>query len=148
MKVLVDNKFQLIEYYPEQSYLKQIWKSRSGEMWDNEYKDEMIQYIDLVLELRPNLITIDLRKFTFAIIPDLQTWTVENIHVPAANIHVAKTAFVASTDFISQLSVEQTHDENPPEVDEIFEHRLRYFDSLNDAETWLHSIESVRVPMA
>lgn len=131
----------IIEFDKEQNkgLLHFIWFESSEQMQDEDYKQTMSLYLERYnekvpenLEFLPAL--IDTRKFLFGIIPELQEWTNTEIY-PYFKINSSKSkvAFLASEDFIAQLSLEQTTDEEYSQE----AMNIRHFAHEKEALKWL-----------
>lgn len=140
---LYNDKYCSVSLDEEGEFYEYHWYSATETMNDEDFK-EVIKNISAPLEGKklPRLkALLNNRDFLFSISPDLQEWharfvtakvrsTVEN---PALN----KTAMIVSTDFINQLSIEQTMDENE-ETNNYGE--VRYFTEVEEARAWLRSV--------
>ena len=127
----LNNSIQTIEYIEVNKLITQTWKATSENLTAEDFKNQMLELAKYFKELQPEKVLIDMRKFFFAVNPDLQDWVNENVNSKLAKVN-AKTAFVVSSDLFTKISVEQTLDENDGA-----EVNSKFFDDYEDAKTWL-----------
>lgn len=143
---IFENKFAkcFVELDEEQKegVLFFTWFENTEQMQDEDYKNTMMLYLEMYnkcipqyekLRRLPSL--IDTRKFLFGIIPELQEWTNTEIYpyFELGNMQESKVAFLASEDFIAQLGLEQTTDEDYSQK----AMNIRHFATEKEAMTWL-----------
>jgi hypothetical protein len=104
-------------------------------MTEEEYKQEFLNYLDIILKVRPKKIIPDTRNMFFPIAPELQEWTNQTIFPPSLEMGLNKAAFVISQEMIAQLSIEQTMEEH-----EGVKFITRYFDNKEEAKEWILSL--------
>ena len=131
--IYYQRKYQILEFYPSDSYFVQIWLKLSNVMNDIEFKEEMREFIRQVRELQPRRIMIDMRDFGYIVTPDFMFWIADNINRKIAEIEGHRVAFVYGNDSIAQLSVENVIDE----YDYDFYFNKRYFFDADEAKNWL-----------
>ncbi len=96
-----------------------------------EFKKEMLIFVEMCEKYMPEKELVDLLDMRFAIGVDEQTWMNEVIFPRYADI-IKRMAFLVPRNFISELSVEQTMEE---EIGSKF--LQKYFDSEEKARDWL-----------
>ncbi len=123
-----------ITYSEEGSMLTMDWAPAVEDVSEEEYKDEMMQYIKSIETYTPDAVLIDATKANYAINPDLQIWINKNIIARAMKAGLKKTAIVLPDDLITRLGVEQTFDEDKNPVI-----KRQYFGNVKEAKEWLLS---------
>lgn len=120
----------MLEYY---------WHKETEQMTSEDFRRTIVEVSTLQEgKIFSSLkLLLDNRDFLFGISPDDQEWhasyTEPKLKAIVEDITSIKTAYVVSRDFISQLSIEQTAEENVTmDVSDI-----KYFDSLEKARDWL-----------
>ena len=81
----------------------------------------------------PKLFLCDTKNLFYTITLEMQVWTDENVTRFWDNTPLEKVAFIVSSEFIAQLSVEQLMDEST------HKYKFAYFDSEENATNWLFS---------
>ncbi len=110
------------------------WTEKTFDMSSDDYKSEMLEYVKALKEYRPEQVLINAQKAGYIISPELQEWANENVIKVAISCGLKRTAILVSKDYISQLSIEQTFDEDTQQVV-----KRRFFDDRNAAIAWLQS---------
>ncbi len=127
----LNNSIQTIEYIEVSKLITQTWKATSENLTAKGFKSQMLELAKYFEELQPEKVLIDMRKFFFAVNPELQDWVNKNVNSKLAKVN-AKTAFVVSNDLFTKISVEQTLDENDGAAV-----NSKFFDDYENAKTWL-----------
>ncbi|WP_045113132.1 hypothetical protein [Microscilla marina] len=130
--IIYESQFIQIEFFKQSNSSLVTWSSKSIDMDESIYKTEMMNYLQATLKAKPDRSIIDTRLLNFPISPELQAWTNEAFFPPLLSIGLTKAAFLVSTEFVTQLSIEQTvedAEDNP--------FTTRYFDNLEEAKSWL-----------
>jgi len=104
----------------------------SEEISENNFKKELLSFLEICRKYVPKQTIWDLRDFSFAITPIIQDWIDENINKVEVELGVKKEAFLMSKNFISQLSIEQSMDEEYGK-----KLQAKYFSEREDAINWL-----------
>ncbi len=125
-----------LAFFAEYALIEMTWLPSTEKMTEQEYKQEFLNYLDIILKLRPKKIIPDTRNMFFAIAPELQEWTNQTIFPPSLEMGLNKAAFVISQEMISQLSIEQTMQEQ-----EGVKFVTRYFGSKEEAKEWILSLQ-------
>jgi len=135
MKVrLEENDYISVYDLPEKSILELIWKPTSANLEQEEYKKLILRWANTVESFHPKAILVDTREHYVAIVPELQQWFVEVIFPKYAASGMEKFAFIMSVDFFSQLSIEQTMEE-----DSSVPFITKYFPNYEEAFVWVCS---------
>lgn len=140
METLFSDKFNDIYYNPTNGIHYHITKPETIRMTEPEFKEMVLNWKKVMLEVTPQFILIDNRDFQFPITPDLQTWIAQNVSIPVlSQASVKKSCFVLPKEFIAQLSVSQlTEEAKNAAQGEV----VRYFSDKKEAEEWLTNDES------
>ena len=134
MKTVFDSKYQKVDSYEEKQLLHFIFKPETEEMTNQIYKDEYLKIIELFNNhtTRISKTLVDMRHFLFSMEPELQLWHNQNVFAAAIKMGMKKMAILVSTDIFTEVSVQQTVEE---EKTQSFE--TKYFDSEEAAKKWL-----------
>jgi len=108
------------------------WFKTTASMFDEQYKAEMLKFIEFVVLHKPKYHLIKSIDFLYIITIEMQEWTNNTIFPQLINAGIKKIAFLVSSEIISQLSIEQTLEENNASA-----FAIKYFDSENEAKKWL-----------
>jgi len=135
---IVESQYTSMYYDAEKKLFEQYWYSESTHMTDDEYKHIHQRWVQKLIEHRYNiyLFLLDNRKNGFVMSSKLQKWHDQYItqvvlaHLPDPT--KVKSAIVASEDFLSQLTIEQTVKENE-EVNSF----VYYFSDIREAREWI-----------
>lgn len=134
MRVYESNYLQ-IDSFEEERLLELTWLSATKDMTDEEYKNEHIELLKFMLEIKSEKILGNIKELGFVVSPEIQTWMNENIFIPAMEAGFNKLAVVMSTEFLPQLSIEQVMEEEAGQ--KITTH---YFDSIEEARDWIKKV--------
>ena len=126
------SNYSSVTFDKNQQLLTVTWNEKTKQMCSEIFKKELTQKIELVKYHKPQIHLIDSRKFLFIISPDEQVWVSENIFPGYAQGGVHKLAFLVSKDFIAQLSIRQSIEEDKTEA-----FQTRYFNCESEAKRWL-----------
>ncbi len=131
---LIENKFYKIELEAEKNLLVVTWNSLSEDMSKDDFKEQQTKQTDFTIDKMITFVCIDARNFYFTITPDLQEWT-NNEQIPRAiKAGLKKIATITPSDLFSEVSVEQTMEEETAKTIE-----SNYFDNKASALEWLLS---------
>jgi hypothetical protein len=130
--IVYKSKFLQVQYLAESKIHENIWLPDSESMEAENYQEESLNFLKVLLEMKPNNFIADTRDMNFGITPDLQEWTNINILLPILDTNISKVAFVISKEMITQLSIEQTMEESVGT-----KLTTRYFGSREEALNWL-----------
>ena len=109
MQIIYDSTFCKYVYYSEDKLLIGRWLN-TDKLTQGTFKEELLKgELYAIEECKPELYLIDSSKFSLPITPDTQAWMAENISANYAKNGIKKLAFLISSAFIAQLSIEQTN---------------------------------------
>lgn len=131
-KKILENKFCTYYYDKSENFLVQLWTNETGHMEEEDYKSEMLNYLNFVQKYTISKALINLQQFNFTIAPQLQIWVDTNIAIHANKI-VGRIAFVLPQDIMVELSVDQVMTEKEGKNYKA----LNYFDNPKTAKDWL-----------
>jgi len=131
MEILKSDNFITIGVDLEKSMLYAKWLPMSKDISEEYFKDTNWLYVQLCENHTLSSFLLDTTDFDFTISPTTQTWVAENILPKLSTFGMKKVAFLVSTDFITQMSIEQTMEEK------VFNFSVRYFDQSSEALNWL-----------
>ena len=117
----------------EKDILFAKWFPKSEEMSDQDFKNEMQNEIDFVRTFQIKKYLIDVQDFRFVMSNELQEWTDQNVNTKLDQLGLQKLAYVASKDFIAQVSIQMTMDESVKQ-----NYDTRFFETFEEAMTWLN----------
>ena len=129
LDVYYNQDLRLIEYY---------WKEATEDMTEAEYRMILLDLTDEVDEKVKSgawmldSFLLDNQNFLFVMSPKLQEWHTRKITSVATTWGAKKVAIVMSEEFASQMSIEQTMEE-----DKKANSLTRYFDNMEEAKEWL-----------
>jgi hypothetical protein len=129
---IYDSNFLTIFFIENKKLLEIIYKHT--EIHEDEFKNELLNFLNLLNEYKAVKTLWDLSMFEFTIDPQLQSWIDENVNKAEFEFGVLKEAFIVPGDFITQLSIEQTMEE--PHGQKL---TIKYFSKKEDAYNWLFS---------
>jgi len=130
--IIYESKFMYLDFSEENLLIEWTWLETTSKMTDEDYKQEFLNYVELIKIHRPQRIIADSRKLDFGINPDLQDWTNQTVFPVALEMGLNKAALVLNNDLITQLSIEQTMEEV-----EGVKFITNYFDDLEEARKWI-----------
>ena len=123
----------IVHFDAKISVFKQSFSNKT-EMWiDDDYKNEFIKYANLIEEYKPIFILVDTRKFNFSVAPKLQEWQVKKILPALNNVGVKKAAMLINEDIFTQVSIEQTMEEDA----NTHAWETKFFNEEKEAMEWL-----------
>ncbi|PWJ40986.1 hypothetical protein [Sediminitomix flava] len=114
-----------------QRLVRTFWHLQSEWMSDDEFKECMYNFWELVCEHNPICILSDTRLFNFIIDSELQEWYGE-LSGKYTPVDLKKMAYLKSSGLIEQFSIEQAVDEDPRTYIQ-----TSYFNTEQDAYNWL-----------
>lgn len=132
MKNIYQSPTWIIYWHNEAKCLHFIFQEYTKLLQEEEYREELVKFIELVKEHQPKSIYADTREFYFTIAPELQEFINENILAVYSEIGVEKHAILVSKDIFSAVSVEQTMEE-----DEKPSYENCFFDDEQEVSKWL-----------
>ncbi|WP_299455804.1 hypothetical protein [uncultured Microscilla sp.] len=133
-QMIYHSNFCKYAYYPEDKLLMGEW-TNTDKLTQSIFKDELLKGELYAIEhCRPVCYLVDASKFWLPITPDTQRWMAENISPNYARYGLKKLAFLMSSEFITQLSIEQTN--NTTFVRGV---EKKHFEEEQPALNWLKS---------
>lgn len=127
------SKFLEISFSENKNLLYFTWLDTTVEMNEEDYKSEMLNYLEELKKYAPSILLVDDRQMQFVISVELQEWIGANIFSVGIEVGLKAFAVVMNEDIITQLSTQLSAEENPePEI-----LKSAFFDNLEDAEQWL-----------
>ena len=133
MKEIYNSYGMIVSYLEETSFFKQSFTPETKNWTDNSYKEQFEEYAKLIREYKPLYIIVDTQNFMFSVIPEIQVWQSNYINPLISEIGVKKIAMLMNDDFITQISIEQTLEEN----EENNSWETKFFSNEDEAITWL-----------
>ncbi|MEN8119200.1 MAG: hypothetical protein ABFS35_02590 [Bacteroidota bacterium] len=128
----VNTIYQTIEWQKTKEGMVQTWKAASKQLDQETFKAEMVKLIETVKSKRPVSLIVDMRRFEFIVVPEIQNWVNVNINLKISKVGCKKVAFVVSHDLFTKVSVEQTIKETKE-----ISFKSEYFDNFSDALKWI-----------
>jgi len=107
------------------------WKSTNRTMTPEQYKEEITRQANNVLQYKPLFVLVDFRDSDFVIDTDLQGFVSQTLFQNMTQVGAKKLAVIQTEDYIMQLSIEQTVNEQVN-----VKYVTRYFSSQDEAEQW------------
>jgi len=128
---LYTSKYLKIDYDESNLLIINTFNKNTVDMNVDEFKEERIIFLNYCLKYKPKYILINNLELIFPIAPELQQWVNLEIFSKIRNF-VNRIAFLMPSDFITNLSVEQTLDEKEGST-----FNKRFFDTEQEALKWL-----------
>ena len=142
--VIEENEFTSIYYDQALKLYEQYWHPATADMQDEDYQIIQSRMVAFVKKHRLPILNyyLDNREFYYVMSPEMQDWQVEHIskklltttQTILGDTLTIKIAVIISSEFISQLSIEQTVEEYSEQVQT---GETRYFDDDQKALEWL-----------
>ncbi len=129
------NKYCALSYTEKSQTLDQIWSAETENMTLEDYKNVQLNTVKLFEYNCAKRIYVYLKDFRWAITPDVQIWTNDNIIKPLVKAGILKISYIVPKDLIAQLSMEQTLEEDTEQ-----KFPYKYFTTENEARNWLLSV--------
>ncbi len=107
----------------------------TGEMTENQYREQIITWLKINIKYRPRKILVDNSAFDFIIIPELQKWVSDTLLKPSQTLGVRKIAFVSSPNIFTNVSIRQAMEEENLSIE------FKFFPDIEQAREWLNSTE-------
>lgn len=130
MELLYQNNYISIYFLSEKRILKAVWTKETQNMEEVDFQESIQHIWKNVHSKKPIGFLGDTRLFFFVVSLSLQAWYGENIG-DTFGTGTNKIAMLVTSEFIAQVSIEQTIDEDKSAV------KTRYFDEEDKAITWL-----------
>ncbi|HAS46193.1 MAG TPA: hypothetical protein DCS93_37275 [Microscillaceae bacterium] len=107
------------------------WKRTNRTMTPEQYKAEITRQADNILQYKPLFVMVDFSETDFIIDPDLQGFVTQTLFQSMIDVDTKKLAVIQTEDYILQLSVEQTVNEQTKA-----QYVTQYFLSQEEAIQW------------
>jgi len=133
MPELYRSAYEFIEYYPEQSLLRHVVTREGQHMSWEDARHDMLQLANIVRQTKPEKILVDAVHFNMPVFKEMQEWLNANLIVAFNEVHLKKWAIIVPTQFLAQVSIEQTMAANPMNTFE-----AQYFEDEVEARLWLN----------
>ncbi|GAB4396036.1 MAG: hypothetical protein OHK0053_08690 [Microscillaceae bacterium] len=114
----------------EKSLMVLDWKAQTAHWTEADFKAENLHIVEVIALHRPQYMLSLSQDFAYSINPENQVWIAENVFTAHKRNGVKKLALILSSDFIAQLSIEQSTEEAPVLPSAMFDNR-------EEAEKWL-----------
>ncbi|MDW7693126.1 hypothetical protein R9C00_09640 [Flammeovirgaceae bacterium SG7u.111] len=132
--MIYQSDYLRLEFMPEEKLMKMQWLDRSCSMSDKTFKQEFLKYAALVKKHRPSKLLFNTGTSSFTINPKMQAWLNDKVFPVTYNAGLRTVAFIVSRVFITQLSLEQTVEEEQGRA----KHKMvRFFGDINEAMAFL-----------
>ena len=132
------SKYQEVLYLAPQSTVSKSWTPLSEDMSEEEFLSEIKTLAEKIEEVKPFAILDNTTDFAFPITPELQTWVGTEVFPRFIAAGVRRYALIVSSEFIAQLSIEQTMEEAGDNF------QTAYFDSEDKAAAWIQAAAAER----
>lgn len=129
---LYQSKYQQIFFEKEEGIMHNLWLNDSFAMTHSNYKEELLKLVQLIENQKATKQLIDTLNFHFTIDLDLQSWTDEYVTKRNKEVGIQRVAFIIAEEIFSQMSIEQTMDEEEGKA-----MNIRYFTTEQEARKWL-----------
>lgn len=107
-EIIFENEYTQIFIDQEQSIYGYRWKSTNRSLIAKSYQEEIKRHGDNILHYRPANVLVDFRDSNFVIDPDLQGFVKTEMFDKMNEVGTHKLAIIQTQDYIMQLSVSQT----------------------------------------
>lgn len=135
MEILFENEYLSIGQKNNDGILYTYWTTQA-EMEDSEYRKILSIYLEWVRKIKPQKVIIEAQKSSYTVPVETQDWINMFIYLPAIQAGVKKLAYVVSTDFLTQISLELiVEDSDKANFDDAFQQK--FFVSETEALNWL-----------
>ncbi len=129
-----DNEFETVNYHEDIQLFEAIWKKASERMVDQDYRNEIEKQFTFIATQKIKYILFDTLQFYFTIPPETQKWNNEIIVKHFHDAGVTKVGVAVAPDIFSEMSVQQTMDEN-----RAVNFDTQYFQTKEEAMAWFRS---------
>ncbi len=135
MEKIHEDKYQVINYYPKGNYFECIWQN-TEDMEEDDYKEGLRKQVELVKKYKVTKEIFNTKDFKFAISPELQQWTDEEIYTVKHELGVRQFALVTTEEMIAQLSLEQVTEEGKADL-----FQPKFFTSPQEAREFMENLD-------
>ncbi|WP_375560524.1 hypothetical protein ACE193_22980 [Bernardetia sp. OM2101] len=136
--IVYESVFLRLEFFKDDSLIEVTWLPATENITDEEYKEELLNYLNFALELKPKRAIMNSQSLLFTASPTIQEWTDQTIITPSTEVGLTKVAVVMSKEFIASLAIEQLmEDTSSNQIVTIMS-----FKDKEEAREWVLSISS------
>jgi len=125
-------KYDVIYVDEANRIVKNEWSTDTIDMNWEEFKTELLTLKEIVVNNNTYGILGDTSGLRYGILPEQQDWIAQNYFPEVIAAGLKKYGIIVSTDLVTELSVEQTIDENQNAP-----FATQYFDNQEEAYQWL-----------
>lgn len=130
METILDNEAIRVSHDASKKLLYVVWTAESENITHDFFREINELYVEITANRPTSVVFLNTQNFTYTISVEMQTWVNENIVSKLIANGISRFAFLMSSEFIAQLSIEQTMED----VEDTF---VRYFDEESEAIKWL-----------
>lgn len=132
--ILYESELSRMQLHEAEKMLEMQTLPSSNFMSDDDFKDIMLRYAELMEQHRCQRLLLDTSQSAFTTSPELQRWTAENIAERTLRAGLRRTATVLPKDIFAAVSLEQLMDEKEIAQSGM---AIRYFGDRDEAIAWL-----------
>jgi len=129
--LVFDNEFETVNFYEDRQLFESVWKKNSEKMVDADYRNEIVKQFAFIATKKFKYVFFDTLEFYFTIAPDTQIWNNEILVKHLHDAGVEKVGVAIAPDIFSEVSVEQTIEENSN-----IKFKTAYFKTKEEALEW------------
>jgi len=132
MEKIYESNYMTLYFHSKSGIIEEVWNSHSEKMLEEEFQKEILTTLKYMKAHQAKYYLVDAKLLFFTIPIELQTWMYQNFITPFIQLGIHHATFVMSDEMITQLSIEQTTDE---ESEEVF--KRKFFTNKEEALNWL-----------
>ncbi|OJJ22383.1 hypothetical protein BKI52_06790 [marine bacterium AO1-C] len=132
MNTVYESKYLKVAHHQTEQMFHYVFNEKTWNMTAEEYLLHLQDFIKIIRKYRPKRILGDMADFNFVIPPELQEWIDQHLFSVYAEIGFEKIAILLSTQYITNLSIQQTMEE-----DSTLAFKSEYFEDTEAAKEWL-----------
>lgn len=129
---IYNSPFAIIKIDKTKNYLTIIWEEETINIQDDEYRNEILNYVSIIEKYQPSFIIDDARLYGSAILPETQEW-VGKTTSEVFQKYIKKYAMIMPEEFFANLSA----DLNIDEVEKLSQLNIQQFKTIEEALAWL-----------
>jgi len=133
MNIIYQTSYHTILYDANANIIGNRWDKSTADISAEEFKAEIMEFQKIIETKHPKGIMGNTLDLLFPISPEIQDWIVNNLFAAIVPAGVKKYAIVVPSDFLTQLSVEQT-----VESETSGGFQTKYFDNETAALDWIN----------
>lgn len=130
-KIIFENEHIKSTFFADKYFILNTWTG-NRKLHTEDFKEAMMEVANEALNLEVKGILVDTRNFNLTINPETQKWYDDKIVPKHLEAGIQKMAFLLPEEIFTQVSIEQTMDEDNAKAQE-----TQYFDTYEEAESWL-----------